>query len=195
MISSKADFFFFSPPLESELESFLFTEVEDEDDAALSALAPRTELDLEGPATEEQAPKLKATFFFLTLPFELCVDWSFISALAFTAFADLLLDHSGTPLLVVKLLFLLSRLLLLASDGLWVAVDVLDVPAFGGFINFAKTLSAQPLGEVGQSLPLRGVHMDVLPVTDVLIVDDVVVYSLGPKSSPEQLQEVTFEFI
>lgn len=89
MISSKADFFFFSPPLESELESFLFTEVEDEDDAALSALAPRTELkedrstqleaerlkyftlmyltqrplylDFEGPATEEQAPKLKAT--------------------------------------------------------------------------------------------------------------------------------------
>lgn len=89
MISSKADFFFFFSPLESELESFLFTEDDDdEDDDAFRALAPRTELkedtstqleterlkyiikyftqnhlylDLEGPATEEQAPRLKAT--------------------------------------------------------------------------------------------------------------------------------------
>lgn len=41
------------------------------------------------------------------------------------------------------------------------------------------TLPAQPLGEVSESLPLRGVHMDVLPVTDVLVVDNVVVHSLG----------------
>ena len=45
MISSKADFFFFSP-LESELEdvSFLLTE-EDDDADAFRALAPRRELE------------------------------------------------------------------------------------------------------------------------------------------------------
>lgn len=88
MISSRADFFFFSP-LESELEdgSFLLTE-EDAAAAALRALAPRAELkqntktrmktesltnimmlltwralylDLEGPATQDEAPRLKAT--------------------------------------------------------------------------------------------------------------------------------------
>lgn len=42
-----------------------------------------------------------------------------------------------------------------------------------------RTLSAQPLGEVGQRFPLSGIHMDVLSVADVLIVDNVVVNSLS----------------
>lgn len=62
-----------------------------------------------------------------------------IRVLAFAASADLLLNHPGTPLLIIELLLLLPRLLLLAADGLWVTVDVLDVPAFGGLINFAET--------------------------------------------------------
>ena len=41
------------------------------------------------------------------------------------------------------------------------------------------TFSAQPLGEIRQRLPLRGVHVDVLSVADVLVVDDVVVNPLG----------------
>lgn len=41
------------------------------------------------------------------------------------------------------------------------------------------TFSAQPLGEVGERLPLGGVHVHVLSVVDVLVVDDVVVHSLG----------------
>ena len=55
---------------------------------------------------------------------------------AVTAPADLLLDEPGAPLLVVQLLLLLPRLLLLAADGLRVTVDVLDVPAFGGLVDF-----------------------------------------------------------
>lgn len=43
MISSRADFFFFSA-LESKLEEGSFLLVEDDDAAALRALAPRTEL-------------------------------------------------------------------------------------------------------------------------------------------------------
>lgn len=70
MISSKADFFFFSPPLESELESFLFTEVEDEDDAALSALAPRTEL------KEDRSTQLEAEVFYINVSYtETSVPW------------------------------------------------------------------------------------------------------------------------
>lgn len=59
MISSRADFFFFSA-LVSELVSFLLVE-DDAAAAALRALAPRTELDLEGPAMEQEAPRLNAT--------------------------------------------------------------------------------------------------------------------------------------
>lgn len=42
------------------------------------------------------------------------------------------------------------------------------------------TFSAEPLGEVGERLPLCGVHVDVLSVADVFIVDDVVVHTFGP---------------
>ena len=42
------------------------------------------------------------------------------------------------------------------------------------------TFFPHPLGEVCESLPLCGVHMDVFSVTDVFIVDNVVVNSLGP---------------
>lgn len=41
------------------------------------------------------------------------------------------------------------------------------------------TFSAQPLGEVSESFPLCGVHVDVFPITDVLVVHNVVVHSLG----------------
>lgn len=45
--------------------------------------------------------------------------------------------------------------------------------------RLVPTFSAQPLGEIRQRLPLRGVHVDVLSVADVLVVDDVVVNPLG----------------
>lgn len=41
------------------------------------------------------------------------------------------------------------------------------------------TFSAQPLCKISESLPLSGIHMDVLPVADILIVNDVVVNSLS----------------
>ena len=41
------------------------------------------------------------------------------------------------------------------------------------------TFSAQPLGKICQCLPLCGVHVDVLPVANVLIVNNVVVNPLG----------------
>lgn len=40
--------------------------------------------------------------------------------------------------------------------------------------------SPEPFGEVGESLPLRRVHVNVFPMTDVLIIHDVIVNSLGP---------------
>ena len=55
------------------------------------------------------------------------------------------------------------------------------------------TFSAQPLGEICQRLPLCGVHVDVLPVADVLIVNNVVVNPLGAweqnttNADPEQI--------
>lgn len=42
------------------------------------------------------------------------------------------------------------------------------------------TFSSQPLGELGERLPARGVHVDVLLVADILVVDDVVVHPFGP---------------
>lgn len=47
------------------------------------------------------------------------------------------------------------------------------------------TFSAQPLGEVCKRLPLGGVHVDVLPVANVLIVDNVVMHALGPCTESE----------
>lgn len=41
------------------------------------------------------------------------------------------------------------------------------------------TFSPQPFREISQCLPLRGVHVDVLAVTDVFVVHDVIVDSLG----------------
>lgn len=41
----------------------------------------------------------------------------------------------------------------------------------------AFTFSPQPFGEICESLPLSGVHVDVLSITDVLVVDDVIVNS------------------
>lgn len=62
--------------------------------------------------------------------------------LAVAASADLLLDELGAPFFVVQVLLLLPRLLFLAADGLRVAVDVLNVPAFRGLVNFAQTWAA-----------------------------------------------------
>ena len=59
--------------------------------------------------------------------------------LAVAASSDLLLDEPGGLLLVVQFLLLLLRLLFLAADGLRVAVDVLDVPAFRGLVHLAET--------------------------------------------------------
>lgn len=50
---------------------------------------------------------------------------------------------------------------------------------------FDVTFAAQPFGEVCKCLPLGGVHVDVLPVADVLVVDDVVVHTLGPCTESE----------
>lgn len=47
------------------------------------------------------------------------------------------------------------------------------------------TFSAKPLGEVCKGLPLGGVHVDVLSVANVLIVDNVVVHTLGPCTDPK----------
>lgn len=55
------------------------------------------------------------------------------------------------------------------------SVYVLDVPAFWCLVHLTQSLSAQPLGEVGQRLPPSGIHVDVLLVAAVLIVHDVVV--------------------
>lgn len=63
---------------------------------------------------------------------------TYIRLLAGAASADLLLDEPGAPLLVIHLLLLLPRLLLLAADSLWVTIDVLDVPAFRGLVNFTQ---------------------------------------------------------
>lgn len=59
--------------------------------------------------------------------------------LAVPASPDLLLNEPGAPLLIVQLLLLLPRLLLLAADGLRIPINVLDVPAFWGLVNFTKT--------------------------------------------------------
>lgn len=60
------------------------------------------------------------------------------SLLSFTTFANLLLDEPGAPLLIVQLMLLLPLQLFLAADGLRVTVNVLDVPSFGGLINFTE---------------------------------------------------------
>lgn len=46
-------------------------------------------------------------------------------------------------------------------------------------IRLTLTFSAQPLGKVSQSFPLSGIHVDVLPVADILIINNVVVNSLS----------------
>ncbi len=69
---------------------------------------------------------------------ELCPVDTHLFLLAVAASADLLLNEPGAPLLIVQFLLLLPRLLLLPADGLRVAVDVLDVPAFGGLVDLAK---------------------------------------------------------
>lgn len=62
-------------------------------------------------------------------------------------------------------------------------MSTLALPAMEPHHNYSgcpvRTCSAQPLGKVSQSLPLRGVHVDVLAVADVLVINDVVVHSLG----------------
>lgn len=40
--------------------------------------------------------------------------------------------------------------------------------------------SPKPFGEVGESLPLSRVHVNVLPMTDVLVIHNVIVNSLSP---------------
>lgn len=62
-----------------------------------------------------------------------------VRLLATTASTDLLLDELGAPLLIVQIMLLLPRLFLLAADGLWVTVNVLDVPAFRGLIDLTQT--------------------------------------------------------
>lgn len=52
------------------------------------------------------------------------------------------------------------------------------------------TFSSQPLGEFGERFPTRGVHVDVLPVADVFVVDDVVVHSFGPCMEEEERNQV-----
>ena len=56
---------------------------------------------------------------------------------ALFASADLVLDELGAALLVIQVLLLLPLQLLLATDGLGVTVDVLDVPAFWRLVNLA----------------------------------------------------------
>lgn len=46
-------------------------------------------------------------------------------------------------------------------------------------IRLILTFSAQPLSKIGQGLPLGGIHVHVLPVADILIVNNVVVDSLS----------------
>ncbi len=40
--------------------------------------------------------------------------------------------------------------------------------------------SSEPFGEFGESLPLSRVHVNVFPMTDVLIIHNVIVNSLSP---------------
>ena len=54
-------------------------------------------------------------------------------------------------------------------------------------MNFV-TFSANPLDELGQSLPLRRIHMRVVSIGDVFLVDDVRVDSFGAESSLHQLE-------
>lgn len=70
---------------------------------------------------------------------ESCPAGTHARLLAVAASADLLLNEPGAPLLVVQVVLLLPRLLLLPADGLRVAVDVLDVPAFRGLVHLTKS--------------------------------------------------------
>ena len=51
------------------------------------------------------------------------------------------------------------------------------------------TFAPHPLDEVGQRLPLCGVHVCVFLVRDVLLIHDVRLYPLRTKPPPQQLQE------
>lgn len=51
-----------------------------------------------------------------------------------------------------------------------------------------STLFPQPLGEFSESLPLGGVHMDMLSVIDVLVIDNVVLHSLGSWRGGREIQ-------
>lgn len=46
-------------------------------------------------------------------------------------------------------------------------------------MHIMLAFSPKPFGEVGESLPLRRVHVNMLPMTDVLIIHNVIVNSLG----------------
>lgn len=82
--------------------------------------------------------------FIQTLTAESCPVGTHLDLLPVAASSDLLVDELGAPLLVVQVRLLPPRLLLLEADGLRVAVDVLDVPAFGGLVNLTETWQEYP---------------------------------------------------
>lgn len=82
--------------------------------------------------------------FIQTLTAESCPVGTHLDLLPVAASSDLLVDELGAPLLVVQVRLLPPRLLLLEADGLRVAVDVLDVPAFGGLVDLTETWQEHP---------------------------------------------------
>lgn len=69
----------------------------------------------------------------------------------------------------------------------WIRSDQIVI---GGTRRSLFTFSSQPLGEFGERFPTRGVHVDMLPVADVFVVDDVVVHSFGPCREEEERNQV-----
>lgn len=69
----------------------------------------------------------------------------------------------------------------LAGQNIGVTVNVLEEPSFRGLVHLADPASAQVLAELGQGAPTGGVHVQVLLVTDVLLVHGVGQDSPSPK--------------
>jgi len=105
-----------------------------------------------------------------------------------SATLHLALDELHHPLLVVLVHLLLLPLLLLVRQRLRVPVDVGDEPSLLGLVHRTLAGAAQVLDELGQRLPLGGVHVQVLLEGDVLLVHLVGGDSLGAEPATEQFQ-------
>ena len=65
-------------------------------------------------------------------------------------------------------------------------IDVGDEPALLGVVDLADVVLAKPVDELGQRLPNCGIHVDVVPLLDVLLVSLVRVNPSPVESKPQE---------